>query len=426
MQEFDDMVNAISKDYVTPHSLGLKMKKIKVQDKEGNVTIKDGNPYNSRFNLFQIITYHPRFNDLFWDEFSMQIFYDGKPFVDHEMTNISIWMEMTYFITPTEETLRRVIVLVARNRSKNKLAEYLDSHKTPETAKTMGWDGVPRLQNVFTKYFGVAPVMCEHEGTQYAIMRALYATLDAPIKQDVVLILFGPQGIRKSSALEALAMKQCWFSDEELDLTSKDCKYAIQGKLIYELAEWSGRGKNIQREKAFYSRKVDRFRPVHGTFQIEVPRRANFAVSANRESLLNDSTGSRRYWGMVCGAYKSDDGWDGEKINVEELAQIAPQLWLEARYYAHQKRQYWLTDYEDKERAKENYIFSSVHPWMYKVKPLANRPIVKIADIMDGMFLRNSERTPKSKTIIEMCLKQLGYRKVRRRISKTREIVWEK
>ena len=85
----------------------------------------------------------------------------------------------------------------------------------------LGWDGTQRLKDIFTKYFGVESIYFDDDGVQKdlvqiygvkyfvgAIKRALFATLESPIKQDVVLILMGAQGIRKSSALEALALKK--------------------------------------------------------------------------------------------------------------------------------------------------------------------------------------------------------------------------
>ena len=65
----------------------------------------------------------------------------------------------------------------------------------------------------------------------------------------------GEQGIGKSSAVNALAMKEEWFSDEPLDISSKDYHYHIQGKLLFEMAEWTNRSKNIQLEKNFFTKK---------------------------------------------------------------------------------------------------------------------------------------------------------------------------
>ena len=441
MSSFDAMIEEMSKDYVSPQALDLKMKKIKIQDKDGNQRIEDGNPYSTRSNIAKILENHPKFDTLFWDDFSMKIYWNHQALSDHDLTRIVIWIENLYHFITSEDVLKKVVLLVARNRAKNLLKEYLDSHITEETEDRLGWDGTERLKDIFTKYFGVQSIWFKDEdgntkdlvevyGVKYfvgAIKRALFATLEKPIKQDVVLILMGAQGIRKSSALEALALKNCWFSDEELDLTSKDAKYAIQGKLIYELAEWSGRGKNIQREKAFFSCKTDRYRPVHGTFQIEVPRRCNFAVTANRKSLLNDSTGSRRYWALVCGQVTHPDGWNGKKLPVAKLEEIAVQIWLEARYLATQDYQYWLTDTEDDERADANTEFASSHPWIYKIRySFLSQTEITVDFVMDKLALKMSERTPKSKTIIEMCLKELGYCKKRRGERKNRRMVWVK
>lgn len=437
----DALIDEIKKDYVSPKSLDLKIKKIKVKDSDGNDDILEV-PYSTRYNLHQILGYHHRFDSLFWDDFMMKIYFNGQEIQDHELTRIVIWLERVYKIVTTEDILKKVVLLVAKDRARNQLKEYLDSFIDEDKPDLFGWDGVQRLKNVFTQYFGVEPSIFKDEnGNEVdlieiysekffvgAVRRALFATLEKPVQHDVVLILMGAQGIRKSTALQALSMKNIWFSDEELDLTSKDAKYHIQGKLLYELAEWSGRGKNIQREKAFFTRKTDRYRPVHGTFQIEVPRRCSFAVSTNRKSLLNDSTGSRRYWAMECGVKVSEDGWNGKKLPIKALKKIAPQLWLEARYIANNKKfEHWLTEEEEIARKEINYVFTSEHPWLYRIREKVGADIkVRIPDLMNLMDLSNHERSYKSKTIIEMCLKQLGFAKTRLREEGVRAIIWIK
>ena len=68
-----------------------------------------------------------------------------------------------------------------------------------------------------------------------------------------------------------------------------------------ELGELSSmtRG-DIEKVKAFITRKVDRFRPSYGRRVIEVPRQAILIGSTNLDIYLKDETGGRRYWPILC------------------------------------------------------------------------------------------------------------------------------
>ena len=112
---------------------------------------------------------------------------------------------------------------------------------------------------------------------------------------------------------------------------------------------------------------------------------------------------------------------------MAKLEEIAVQIWLEARYLATQDYQYWLTDEEDDERADANTEFASSHPWIYKIRnSVLSQTDITVDFVMDKLALKMSERTPKSKTIIEMCLKELGYSKKRRGERNNRRMVWVK
>ena len=216
----DALIDEIKKDYVSPKSLDLKIKKIKVKDSDGNDDILEV-PYSTRYNLHQILGYHHRFDSLFWDEFMMKIYFNGQEIQDHELTRIVIWLERVYKIVTTEDILKKVVLLVAKDRARNQLKEYLDSFIDEDKPENFGWDGVQRLKNVFTQYFGVEPsIFQDKKGNKVdlieiysqkffvgAVRRALFATLENPVQHDVVLILMGEQGIRKSVALQAPFME---------------------------------------------------------------------------------------------------------------------------------------------------------------------------------------------------------------------------
>jgi predicted P-loop ATPase len=52
-----------------------------------------------------------------------------------------------------------------------------------------------------------------------------------------MLLLEGPQGIGKSSAVRALTKNREWFADEIADLGTKDAAQDLRGKWLIEVPE---------------------------------------------------------------------------------------------------------------------------------------------------------------------------------------------
>jgi len=203
----------------------------------------------------------------------------------------------------------QAVQTVARDRKFHPVRTYLDS---------LQWDGQPRLTRWLATYLGV-------EDSEYSAAvglrwtRSSVARIYRPgAKVDCCLILEGPQGGKKSTALKTLAGE--WFTDEIADLGSKDSALQTQGVWVVEIAELDSMTRTeVSRIKAFMSRATDRFRPPYGKQVIESPRQCVFAGSVNHSTYLRDETGGRRFWPVVCG-----------EIDVDALARDRNQLWAEA------------------------------------------------------------------------------------------------
>ena len=216
----------------------------------------------------------------------------------------------------------QAIETVARDRQFHPVREYLDG---------LIWDNSPRLENWLVQYLGAGDTAYVRAVGPRWLISAVARIYRPGCKADCILILEGPQGARKSSALKALA--EPWFADRLSDLASKDAAMETRGVWIIEVAELDSMTRaEVSTIKAFMSRTHDRFRPPYGKRLVDLARQCVFAGSINPEGgYLKDATGGRRFWPIVCGT-----------VDLEALSQNRSQLWAEARERFRHGDPWWL------------------------------------------------------------------------------------
>lgn len=238
----------------------------------------------------------------------------------------------------------RSLLAVAREMSFHPVRQYLESLK---------WDGVERLQRWPADYLGAADTALNATFGALWMISAVARVMKPGCKADHMLILEGPQGMKKSSALKALTGAE-WFTDELAEIGSKDAAQQLRGVWVIEIAELDAIGRaEVSRIKAFLSRAVDRYRPPYERYPVEVPRECVFAGSINPETYLRDDSGNRRFWPIRCGT-----------IDLKGLERARDQLWAEAFARFKAGAIWWIDDPKligEAERAQEER--RSRHPW---------------------------------------------------------------
>ncbi len=182
-------------------------------------------------------------------------------------------------------------------------------HPVREWLDGLKWDGEKRIHEWLIVYLGVTGgaqaekdpdrrrdliTYCEAVGPRW-LVSAVARIYQPGAKVDCVLVLEGPQGAKKSSALRALT--EPWFTDDLAVVGSKDAAEQLRGAWLVEMAELNALSKaELAATKSFISRAVDRYRPSYGRRVIEAHRQCVFAGTVNPSEYLRDETGARRSW----------------------------------------------------------------------------------------------------------------------------------
>jgi predicted P-loop ATPase len=283
---------------------------------------------------------------------------------DHD-TRACEWMQ-EQGIPAAAGVVGRGIQTVARENRVHPVRDYLHA---------LNWDGTPRVNIWLTRYLGVEDTPYVRAVGDRFLISAVARVEQPGCKADQVLILEGPQGTLKSSALQALANP--WFTDRISNLGSKDAAMEVAGVWLIEMSELDALTKASNSAiKSFVSRRSDRFRPPYGKHVVDHPRQCVFAGTINPlEGYLNDPTGARRFWPVVCGG-----------IDLETLIRDRDQLWAEALVRFQDGMPWWLDTPELEALAKsEQEARYEVDAWTEKiVQWLAGRTDASVGEVLTG------------------------------------------
>lgn len=122
------------------------------------------------------------------------------------------------------------------SRAVGAVARELCIHPVRDWLDTLTWDGTPRIETWTSTYLGAEPTAFNHTIGALWLISAVARICRPGVKADHMLILEGPRGARKSTAIKVLAGEE-WFTDEPPELGSKDAALHMQGVWIVEIAD---------------------------------------------------------------------------------------------------------------------------------------------------------------------------------------------
>lgn len=321
----------------------------------------------------------------------------------------AMWLSRCYRFTPSTALVAEAVEVLARANSFHPVRDWL---------RTLRWDGVHRLEDWMPDFLGVAKTEYAMLVGKWYLLGMVARVMQPGVKFDYCLVLEGPQGRGKSSALAILGGE--WFGDTDIDLHNKDSMSALQGKWVYEFAELGSLARTeAMKQKSFLSRQNDEYRPPYGRRYIRVPRQTVFAGSTNEWEWNKDPTGGRRFWPVEAG-----------DIDLDGLRGARDQLFAEAlvlfdqgeRFYPSGDEQRRIFDPEQLKRQQAESLVDALHDWVFARFDPSNKPkpfsIAQAA--MDGLDLDAGKLTRDMQTRIGIALRKLGCGRIEKRNGSTR------
>lgn len=357
-------------------------------------------PIVNESNILKVLSKWDKLDPDFicFDEFHLKFFTkDKKEWTEEHFNELLVRLQSDMKLhNLSTTTLQTAISTYAYRNRKNEVKEFLLS---------LRWDGVERVDNFFTHCY-------ESQDTPYtrAISRNFWLGLVARIlksgcKLDTMIVLEGPQGIKKSSSLKAIGGQ--WYAETNLSPDNKDFYVHLQGKALVEIGELSSFDKSQTTSiKQMLSCQIDRFRPPYGKLAQDFPRQCMFVGTTNDDTYLRDSTGNRRFWPIKT-----------PMVHLERIEELREQYFAEAVYRLNRLEESWWEVPAEEATAQQDERMIDDEWQGYVEAYILNEPYTTIADIAtkSKLNIKPQDINRMTQLRIASCLKRAGWERFIRR-----------
>lgn len=291
---------------------------------------KDGRLVKCVVNLDTILQsayFQYDYGDIVYDDFTQSFLKDGKPLasaVDWSV-GIQLWISRKFKLDFSKTDIRDRVEFAAYDKDHVNIArEYMLTCASTypfTSAKKSFWGSGragpgPAFERLCTEVLDLSnpnlhsgynsPTRLAYEGFLWFWLQGVAARACVPgCKVEIMLNIFGSQGLGKSLFFRGLCPDPTWFSDSIQDTIVgggpgiRDELMKLQAKIIVEMPELNPMkrgGKSADEKfKQFMSAQVDNMRRPYGKDSIDYPRTCAFGGTSNNRDVYRDPTGSRRF-----------------------------------------------------------------------------------------------------------------------------------
>lgn len=209
--------------------------------------------------------------------------------------------------------------------------DWVRSLPAPSAAAGIGMvDGAPVLDMWLCRAIGGEDTPLTRWVAKYILCTVALRHRQPAAKADIMPILWGAQGIGKSSVLGALLpphlADRLFSGGLEWGLSSQQTQESIGRARIVEVAETIWRG-DIERVKAWLTLRIDRIRKPYAREVSEIPRIcAVIGTSNSSQCMPDDPTGNRRFITVHC----NPPAGKTIKSRLAWLGEYRTQMWAQA------------------------------------------------------------------------------------------------
>lgn len=294
-------------------------------------------------------------------------------------------------------------------------------HPVRDWLESLTWDNTRRCHTWLSDVFGADDTPLTRAIGAAWLVSAVARIYQPGCQVDTVLVLEGDPGIFKSSCLRALVDDKWFFEMAITDVSKVDAMQVLRCKWIAEFPEIDSLTRSEQGHvKAYFSRRVDRYRASYGRKAGDYPRQTIFAASTNKDQWIADETGGtgRRMWPIKC-----------RRGDVALVRAMREQIWAEAVARFKSGERWYLLDPElrDDERAEQDERYRAdlweqqIAGWL-QTKPAGGFRSkadlgVTCLDVARGALNFDIHRIgPADASRIAACLRHLGWVQGRREV----------
>lgn len=258
---------------------------------------------------------------------------------DNRISALMVNMQRKWQVNWSRNYIEHAVNLVAEKFAYHPVRDWLEA--------LPAWDQVNRIELIRDQILGV------NQTPDFDAYKDLYATMlrctligavrrifEPGCKLDTVTLLFSAeQGAGKSTFWKMLCADPSWFNDSQIHIDNVEGYKVLNGFWFHEMAETDDMTskKSAEAIKTFVSSSVDSFRPSYERNVRSFPRRSIIVGTTNKEQVLNDPTGSRRFWVIPTAL----------ELHLELLPPNLDQIWAQALYLYRAGEQHWLTREQD-------------------------------------------------------------------------------
>lgn len=312
-----------------------------------------------------------------------------RPMTDEDVTRTQIELQRMGMKSISSTATCDAMKLVSRENTRNCVADWLNG---------LEWDKTKRLSLLMQSGFGTPAERYYVRAGRNMLIAMVARALYPGCQVDEAIVLEGPQGSLKSSALRIIGAE--FFAELTAHPNTKDFEQQLAGVWLGEFAELNAlrRTEDISRLKQFITNRIDHLRLPYARAPVDLPRRVVLCGSTNESEWLHDPTGGRRFIPVEVG-----------RINLEWLKSNREQLFAEA-VHLYKAGRNWHR-YPKEETLALQEARTPDDPWTPRVRDYlyGRAEVVDLSEVMTWVLSIPTERQTKANsTRLGVTLRKLG------------------